>query len=66
MKKNPGHTGIFLETAHPAKFIESVEEVIGKAVEIPRRLADFGKREKQSRVISTEYGGFREYLLSGL
>ena len=66
MENNPGHTGIFLETAHPAKFKESVEEVIGKPVEIPERLAAFEKKEKQSTVLSTEYNGFREYLLSGL
>ncbi len=61
---NPDYTGIFLETAHPAKFLETVEDVIGKPVEIPARLADFQKREKQSTLISTEYSDFREYLLS--
>jgi threonine synthase len=61
---NPDYTGIFLETAHPAKFLETVEDVIGKPVEIPARLAEFQKRKKQSTLISTEYSDFREYLLS--
>lgn len=65
MDKNPGHKGIFLETAHPAKFKESVEEVMGKPVEIPERLAEFDKREKQSLIIGTEYEGFKDYLLQG-
>jgi len=59
---NPGYTGIFLETAHPAKFKESVEEVIGKPVEIPERLAVFETKEKQSVVIRPDYKGFKEYL----
>jgi len=56
------YTGIFLETAHPAKFKESVEEVIGKPVEIPERLAVFETKEKQSVVIRPDYKGFKEYL----
>ncbi len=66
MEKNPGNRGIFLETAHPAKFKESVEEVIGKPVEIPERLAEFDKREKQSILMGTEYEGFKKYLLGRL
>ena len=30
-----GETGVFLETAHPAKFKDTVEKIIGEAVEIP-------------------------------
>jgi len=59
---HPELTGIFLETAHPAKFRESVEEVIGKAVELPDRLAAFANREKKSQVIKAEFSEFREYL----
>jgi len=63
---NPGYTGIFLETAHPAKFKESVEDVIGKAVEVPQRLAEFAERKKQSIQCDSKYEHFREYLLSAL
>ncbi|MEM6966892.1 MAG: threonine synthase, partial [Bacteroidota bacterium] len=38
-KKNPKARGIILETAHPSKFIDIVEEVINEKVEIPERLA---------------------------
>ncbi len=61
-KEHPEQTGIFLETAHPAKFRESVEEVIGKEVELPERLAAFAGREKQSLPIEAEYVKFKEYL----
>jgi len=61
-EKHPGTTGIFLETAHPAKFRETVEEVVGKKVELPERLAAFADREKQSLPLGSEYATFKEYL----
>jgi threonine synthase len=61
-EKHPGQTGIFLETAHPAKFRESVEEVIGKELELPERLAAFEGRKKQSHPIVPEFAEFKEYL----
>jgi len=62
LDEKPGSTGIFLETAHPAKFKESVEEVISKDVEIPERLAAFSGREKVSILMNPDYKDFREYL----
>ena len=62
-ESNPDFTGIFLETAHPAKFNESVEEVIGEPVQIPERLAAFAKKEKQSVLILPDFKEFKEYLL---
>lgn len=62
-KEHPGLTGIFLETAHPAKFREIVEEVIGKPVELPERLAAFAGREKKALQIQPDYKEFRQYLL---
>ncbi len=59
-----GETGVFCETAHPAKFKEKVDEIIGIDVEIPERLAAFMKGEKQSVVISKEFEDFKTYLLS--
>jgi len=61
-EKHPEKTGIFCETAHPAKFRESVEEVIGKELELPERLAAFVGRKKQSHPIGSDYSEFREYL----
>ena len=59
-----GETGVFCETAHPAKFKEKVDEIIGIDVEIPERLAAFMKGEKQSVGISKEFADFKEYLLN--
>ncbi|MEI7421670.1 MAG: threonine synthase [Prolixibacteraceae bacterium] len=60
-----GETGIFLETAHPAKFTETVEEIIGKGnVPMPERLKEFMKGEKKTVEIGTGFEEFRNYLLS--
>jgi len=66
LDEHPGHTGIFLETAHPAKFREVVEEATGIRVEVPERLAAFAGRKKSSTLIDPAYPRFREYLLSSL
>ncbi|MDE5874246.1 MAG: threonine synthase, partial [Muribaculaceae bacterium] len=60
----PGETGIFLETAHPAKFKETVEEITGKEVEIPGRLAEFMKGKKQAVEMAPDFAAFKSFLLS--
>ena len=58
-----GEVGIFLETAHPAKFLGTVEEIIGDKVEIPAKLQAFMKGTKQSVPMSKEFTDFKSYLL---
>ena len=60
----PGETGIFLETAHPAKFKDTVEGIIGEPVEIPAKLQAFMKGEKQSVPMPKEFAAFKDYLMS--
>lgn len=56
--------GIFLETAHPAKFTETVEDIVGKNnVPLPDKLAEFMKGQKQSINLGIDFEGFKEYLL---
>ncbi len=62
-KEHPELTGIFLETAHPAKFRETVEEQIGEAVELPERLAAFTDRKKEAVFLQPDYQEFKQYLL---
>lgn len=57
-------TGIFLETAHPAKFLETMERIIEKPINIPQKLQDFMKGKKQSIGLSKEFIPFKQYLLS--
>ncbi|MGL1887340.1 MAG: threonine synthase [Reichenbachiella sp.] len=47
---HPEVVGVFLETAHPAKFGDVVEPIINETVEMPERLAEFAKRTKVSTV----------------
>ena len=60
----PGETGVFCETAHPAKFKATVEQAIAAEVAIPERLAAFMKGTKQSVACSKEYTAFRSLLLN--
>ena len=57
--------GIFLETAHPAKFTETVEEIVGKGnVPMPERLQQFLKGVKKTVEMGTKFTEFKKYLLS--
>ena len=58
-----GETGVFLETAHPAKFKETVEAAIGAEIAIPERLAAFMKGEKQSIGMTADFADFKAYLM---
>ena len=60
----PGEVGVFCETAHPAKFKEKVDEILGIDVEIPDRLAAFMKGEKQSVPMTKEFEDFKKYLMN--
>lgn len=57
-------TGVFLETAHPAKFLETVEEIIGEKVEIPAKLQAFMQGEKKSILLANDFKDFKKLLLA--
>ncbi|MDR1403259.1 MAG: threonine synthase [Tannerellaceae bacterium] len=56
-------TGLFLETAHPAKFKAAVDKILGIDLEIPAKLQAFMKGEKQSIELGKDFEGFKRYLL---
>lgn len=58
-------TGVFLETAHPAKFLETVEKITGKSVSIPEKLQEFMKGKKQSINLPNNFDKLKQYLLKG-
>jgi threonine synthase len=60
----PGEVGVFCETAHPAKFKEKVDDILGSDVEIPLRLAAFMRGKKQSVPMSKDFIEFKKYLLT--
>ncbi|MDR1336482.1 MAG: threonine synthase [Tannerella sp.] len=58
----PGETGLFLETAHPAKFKETVDRITGVPVEIPPELQAFMQGKKQSVPLGKDFEGFKSFL----
>jgi threonine synthase len=59
-----GETGVFLETAHPAKFSGTVESAIGSEVIIPDKLKAFMAGEKQTVEISKDFCDLKNYLMT--
>ncbi len=62
-KKNPDTFGIILETAHPSKFVEDVEDILQQKIEIPERLAELAHRKKESIAMETDFLSFKTWLL---
>ena len=58
----PGESVLLCETAHPAKFKETVENASGERVELPERLAAFLRGQKQSVPMAKDYNEFKTYL----
>ena len=60
---NPGNATITLETAHPSKFLDVMEQEIGtEAVEVPERLAILANREKMAARLPADEAAFKEWL----
>ena len=62
LKENPEYHGTFLETAHPVKFLETVENVIGKKLEIPISIRSILQKKKQSIEIGN-YSDLKDFLM---
>lgn len=56
--------GVFCETAHPAKFKETVDNIIGGDIQIPERLAAFMRGKKQSVEMTKNFDDFKAFLMS--
>ena len=57
-----GEVGVFCETAHPAKFKDTVESIIGQDVAIPAKLQAFMQGTKQSIPLSKDFSEFKSFL----
>lgn len=60
----PDENGLFLETAHPAKFSETIASVIGSRPQLPQRLQAFMDRKKQSIFMDNDFESFKCFLLN--
>lgn len=61
---HPGAKGIFLETAHPVKFYDVVEPLIGSTIPLPANVKTLLNHQKRSVRIAPDYAQLKEYLLS--
>ena len=59
-----GQVGVFLETAHPAKFKEKVDAILGTDIAIPERLQAFMRGKKQSVEMKNSFDDFKAFLMS--
>ena len=64
LAENPFKTGIFLETAHPAKFKEVVEETLNVSLEIPQKLKAFVDGEKKTISMKASFNELKDWLLN--
>lgn len=59
---HPDKQGIFLETAHPVKFNDTVKEAIGIEIPFPDNIAELMKEEKRVQKIEANYGALKAFL----
>ncbi len=59
-------TGIFMETAHPAKFKDVVDKTLGHEIEIPKPLLKFMQQTKKSLSMDKNFNSFKNYLIQNL
>jgi threonine synthase len=60
---SPGERGVFLATAHPAKFREVVEPAIGVAIPLPPALAEALTRPRHSEKLPVDYSTLKRLLM---
>ena len=61
---NAGEFGVLLGTAHPAKFKEVVESILGHPIGLPKELADCAGEPILSKDLATDFSALRAYLLA--
>ena len=62
LDKHPGSRGIFVETAHPAKFSDIVEPLIGNVLTVPASLEGCLMESKEAHIMKPGYNNLEEYL----
>lgn len=60
----PGEYGLFLGTAHPAKFAESVERILARALPLPPALAERAALPLLSQTLPADFSRLRRFLLA--
>src|SRR6266496_249751 len=63
LENNPGHKGFFVETAHPVKFYDIVEPIIGEKIPLPSAVAEIMDKNKVTTKMDVGYKFLKEFLL---
>jgi len=66
LEDHPEKRGVILETAHPSKFIDEVEKVLEKKIDIPERLAVLADKKKEATFLKPDFAQFKSWLLDNL
>jgi threonine synthase len=61
---NPGEYGLFLGTAHPAKFKESVEAILGETLPLPKELAERADLPLLSHELPADFAALRKLMMT--
>jgi len=64
LNDHPDKKGLFLETAHPVKFPDAVENMTGKKLEIPSAIRSIMSAEKKSILMNSAFNDLKGYLLT--
>lgn len=59
-----GEFGLFIGTAHPAKFKESVEAILGQELPLPKELADRADLPLLSHELPADFSAMRQFLMA--
>ena len=62
LTENPEIQGVFLETAHPVKFLDVVEDSISRKIELPEGITELIQKKKQAIAIKN-YSEFKKYMM---
>lgn len=60
---HPNRTGIFLETAHPVKFLNTMPENLQQQVTVPEQVQELSGKQKVSVKMEADYGQVKEWLM---
>ncbi|HEU4606971.1 MAG TPA: threonine synthase, partial [Chitinophagaceae bacterium] len=64
LQAHPDSQGILLETAHPVKFYDVVEPLIGEKVPLPNAVKEIMQLPKKSTLMPANYDALKEFLFS--
>ncbi|MEZ4985949.1 MAG: threonine synthase [Saprospiraceae bacterium] len=65
-KEHPNTCGVVLETAHPSKFKEDMDRILGMDTPVPDRLAALANKQKEAYALGTEYAEFKAWMINTL